>query len=66
MSKLTEMLEETSDFISVSKSMWETGINQSFPLCRTASPGASGKYIKQSVGMYAFYVNNKSMYNQAF
>lgn len=32
MSKLTEMLEETSNFISVSKSMQETGINQSFPL----------------------------------
>lgn len=26
------MLEQTSNFVSVSKSMWETGINHRFPL----------------------------------
>jgi len=31
-SKLTEMLEQASNFISVSKSRWETGINHRFPL----------------------------------
>jgi len=66
MSTLMEMLGKTANFISASKSMLETGINQFSFKCRTASPGASGKYIKQSVGMYAVYINNKSMYNQAF
>lgn len=31
-SKLTEMLEQSSNFISVSKSMWEIEINHKFPL----------------------------------
>lgn len=32
MSVLMEMLEKTANFISASKSILETGINQSFPL----------------------------------